>query len=103
MSAVLAMSKILRVLDPLKHLSVCVSMTHFQSHTSIQQQEKGKIRGKRKRARSFGAKYQNTPPQSPQVIPKEQGGKGSAELLEEQAAWVPTWHINQEYIFNKST
>lgn len=57
MSAVLVMSKIPRVLDPLKHSRLCVSMTHCQSHTFIQQQENGKIRGKRKRARSFRAKY----------------------------------------------
>lgn len=45
MSTVLVMSKIPQVLDSLKHLCLCVSMTHCQSHTFIQQQENGKIGG----------------------------------------------------------
>lgn len=58
MSTVLVMSKIPQVLDSLKHLCLCVSMTHCQSHTFIQQQENGKIGvGGGGKVWSFRAKY----------------------------------------------
>lgn len=50
MSTVLVMSKIPQVLDSLKHLCLCVSMTHCQSHTFIEQKENGKIGGGKRRA-----------------------------------------------------